>query len=80
MYEAKFFDYLQSNNLKFSNGQEWVKRLEIYVNNMENIREHNSNPKSTYAMAENQFTHMTPEEFKSLQTRSITHSFPSICW
>ena len=25
-YEAKFFDYVNTNSLKFNNGQEFVKR------------------------------------------------------
>jgi cathepsin L len=44
-------------------GQEFVKRLEIFEKNLKTIEEHNAQ-KSTYKMGVNKFTHLTFEEFK----------------
>ena len=70
-YEKKFFEYIQENGLKFPNGNEFVKRLEIFVANSEMIREHNANPKSTFKMAVNRFTHLTADEFKQYYNLGI---------
>ena len=83
-YEAKFFDYVQTHQLKFSNGQEWVKKLEVFATNMETIKAHNANPKATFTMAPNAFTHLTPEEFKdfyhlgSLRPPFLRSNAPSV--
>lgn len=57
--------------MKFPNGNEFVKRLEIFAANCDMIREHNSNPKSTFQMAVNKFTHLTADEFKQFYNLGI---------
>jgi C1A family cysteine protease len=62
-YEALFFEHMSKFNLKFANGEEFSKRLQIFANNFDQIEEHNSKGLS-YTLGVNQFTHMTFDEFK----------------
>lgn len=62
-YEALFFEHLSNFNLKFANGEEFAKRLQIFADNYDQIEEHNAKGLS-YTLGVNQFTHMSFDEFK----------------
>lgn len=63
-YEVAFFDFLQKYEVKIANAKEFIKRLEIFINNVEKIEAHNADKTQTYQMGINQFSHMTFEEFR----------------
>mmetsp|Transcript_100325 Transcript_100325/g.283019 ORF Transcript_100325/g.283019 Transcript_100325/m.283019 type:complete len:335 (+) Transcript_100325:34-1038(+) len=63
-YEEKFFDFLQKFEVKLENGEEFLKRLQIFADNVDIIEKHNADPTQTFKMGFNKFTHMTFEEFK----------------
>jgi len=64
-YEAKFFDHIKTYNLKdiVANGQEFIKRLQIFADNFDAIEAHNAKGE-TYTMGLNQFSHLSFEEFR----------------
>jgi hypothetical protein len=62
-YESAFVDHMVMNELKFS-GEEFVQRLDVYIENDKYITEHNSG-NSTYTLGHNAFSHMTFEEFRA---------------
>lgn len=41
-------------------------RKQVFLKNVQNINKHNSDPQQTYTQGVNQFTDLTPEEFKAL--------------
>lgn len=63
-YEKDFYDHVIQYDLKFSNGEEFVKRLDVFATNMEAIQAHNSGNNS-YSLGKNQFSHLTFPEFTS---------------
>ena len=63
-YEVAFFDFLQKYEVKIANAKEFIKRLEIFIHNVEKIEAHNADKTQTYQMGINQFSHMTFEEFR----------------
>lgn len=62
-YEHKFFDHMQKFNLEFKDGTEYVRRLQIFANNVDLIEKHNADSKQTYKLGLNQYAHMTFDEF-----------------
>lgn len=62
-YEREFFNHMQNFKLNFANGQEFVKRLQIFASNLDLFEKHNADPTQTFKMGVNQFTHMTHDEF-----------------
>jgi len=63
-YEVAFFDYLQKFEVKIANAKEFIKRLEIFIKNVDLIEAHNADKTQTYQMGINQFSHLTFEEFR----------------
>ena len=63
-YEAIFFEHLQKFQIKLANGKEFIQRLEIFIENVDQIEKHNADPKATYQLGLNQFSHMTLSEFQ----------------
>jgi len=59
-----FIEHMQKYSLDFEHGAEFVKRLEIFIKEVENIETHNADPKHTYTLGLNQFSHMTRSEWK----------------
>jgi len=55
---------MQKFELKFKDGAEFVHRLKIFADNVDMIENHNADSKQTYQLGQNQFTHLTFEEFK----------------
>jgi len=53
VYEAKFFDHVQKFKLVFGNGAEFIKRLEIFADNLDSIETHNKDTKQTYTLGNN---------------------------
>lgn len=62
VYESEFADFLVKHNIQISNGAEFVKRLQIFADNMDLIDTHNAG-NSSYKMGINQWSHLTLEEF-----------------
>lgn len=50
VYERSFYDHINSFKLKFENGSEFVKRLEIFSNNFDAIEKHNADASQTYKL------------------------------
>ena len=63
-FEAAFFDHMQKFELKFANAKEFMTRLEIFIQNLKQIEEHNADKTQTYQLGLNQFSHLTLEEFR----------------
>lgn len=60
-YEKVFAEWMQKYNIKIGDG-EFLRRLEIFAENFENIEAHNK-MKSTYTLGLNAYSHMTNDEF-----------------
>ena len=60
--EKQFYDHIAKYNLKFADGKEFVQRLEIFSDNVKKIEEHNASGQ-TWKMGQNQFSHLTFDEF-----------------
>ena len=60
--EAAFYAHTETYGLRFTNGDEFVQRMEIYAANDATIAAHNANA-TTFTMAHNQFSHLTHAEF-----------------
>jgi cathepsin L len=63
-FVAKFIDHCEKYELNFNDGKEFVKRLEIFINELEEITKHNADPKATFTRGLNQFSHLTESEWK----------------
>eukprot|EP01039_Chlorochromonas_danica_P008329 gene8330-9182_t len=63
-YEKLFFEHMQAYKLEFKNGDEFLKRLNIFIENVDIILTHNEDLTKTYSMGLNQFAHLTFEEFR----------------
>jgi len=55
---------MQKYELKFENGKEFIKRLEIFIQMVEKIEAHNADKTQTFEMGLNQFSHMTVSEWR----------------
>ncbi len=62
-YEKEFFDHITKYQVDIKDGAEFIHRLEIFANNMEQIHKHNADTTQTYQLGQNQFTHLTFDEF-----------------
>jgi cathepsin L len=62
-YEKEFFDHITKYQVEIKNGAEFIQRLEIFAKNMEEIHKHNADSTQTYQLGQNQFTHLTFDEF-----------------
>jgi cathepsin L len=67
-YEGRFFQHIQQFGLRFRDGHEFVQRLENFIRNNDKIELHNARSEVTYTLAHNQFSHLTPEEWKAMYT------------
>jgi len=63
-YERMFFDHIKKYNLqgKITSGEEFIKRIQIFSDNVDEIDAHNAKNLS-YTKGINQFTHLTFAEF-----------------
>ena len=62
-YEKEFFDHITKYQVDIKDGAEFIRRLEIFANNVEQIHKHNADTTQTYKLGQNQFTHLTFDEF-----------------
>ncbi len=49
-----------------SSNEEGLYRLSVFTQNYLIIEAHNANPENTYTMGINQFSDLTPEEFREI--------------
>lgn len=62
-YEKAFFEHMVKFNLKFESGKDFVRRLDIFAQMMDDIEKHNADATQTYKLGLNKFSHLTFEEF-----------------
>jgi cathepsin L len=62
--EKKFYDHITKYDVAIKNGAEFVKRLGIFISNIEKIEAHNADKTQTFTMGLNKFSHLTFDEFK----------------
>ncbi len=71
-YEKEFFDHITKYQVDIKDGAEFIHRLQIFANNMEQIHKHNADTTQTYKLGQNQFTHLTFDEFvKAVNLKGI---------
>ncbi|KAL7732354.1 hypothetical protein ACLKA6_004338 [Drosophila palustris] len=76
-FVAQFESFKVEFNKLYKDVMEERERLIVYLNNMQLIKRHNQRyaaGKESYEMGVNQFTDLSPEEFKSLMLSSINAS------
>lgn len=61
-YERMFHDWQNEHNVHFPTGEEWVERLEIFSENVDQMIIHNQS-NATWTMGLNQYAHMTGDEW-----------------
>jgi cathepsin L len=64
-YEEMFIDHMKTYDLKFDSGEEFVKRLEIFIAQVDEVTEWNKNPSRTWSKGLNAFSHMTGDEWRA---------------
>jgi KDEL-tailed cysteine endopeptidase len=62
-FEELFFNHTKKFNLIFENGKDYLRRLEIFIENVRYIHRHNDDIRYTYKLGLNQFSHLTFDEF-----------------
>lgn len=63
-YEKLFYEHITKYQVKIASGEEFIRRLQVFADNVDAIETHNANPKETFKMGINQFTHMTASEWR----------------
>ena len=64
-YEETFYNWMKDFNISFENGNEFLERLNIFIENDNYINEINGQ-NLPYKLAHNQFSHLTRKEFAEL--------------
>lgn len=67
-YEARFVSHMRTYGLRFRDGHEFVQRLENFMRTNDKIERHNARADVTYTLGHNQFSHLTPEEWRAQYT------------
>ena len=62
-YESLFKEFLIKYDKKYDEPKEYVKRMEIFIENYDYIKNHNAQNK-TYSLGINHISDMKPEELK----------------
>lgn len=62
---VRFYLFQQTFNKNYSSLEEFYKRFTIFNDNINKINTHNADPTQTFKMGQNQFTDLSPAEFKS---------------
>merc|ERR1712045_149173 len=65
---GRFNNWKAAHGKTYANIDEEEARFEVFMENHRSIEQHNANPDNTYTKGHNQFSDMTPEEFKSQMT------------
>lgn len=63
--EELFYEHMTKYDLDIADGKEFLKRLDIFSDNLRIIENHNADEKKTFTMGLNKFSHLTNEEWKS---------------
>jgi hypothetical protein len=63
-YEEKFFNWLQTHNVKPADGSLFTHYLRNFIDNEDYINAHNAKKDATYQLGHNQFSHLTVEEWR----------------
>lgn len=71
--ELTFSQFIKQYDKSYAD-DELINRFNIYTNNIAEIQNHNSNPDRTWSKGINQFSDLTPEEFKTQISRPISVS------
>jgi C1A family cysteine protease len=64
--EELFYEHMTKYDLDISDGKEFLKRMDIFSDNLRIIENHNADEKKTFTMGLNKFSHLTHEEWKSM--------------
>jgi len=59
-----FIEHMKTYELKFNSGKEFVKRLEIFIAQVEEVTEWNKDPSHTWRKGLNAYSHLTGDEWK----------------
>lgn len=62
-YESRFVDWMKEHNVEIKDGEDFVRRLDVWAENDDHIETHNSG-NATYTLGHNKFSHLTSEEFQ----------------
>lgn len=62
VYEAKFADFLAEFKIEIKDGAEFVQRLQIFADRLDEIETHNAG-NASWKMGLNQYSHLTLDEF-----------------
>lgn len=76
---SRFSLYLEKFNKKYASLKELEERFSIFKENVKNIIEHNSDRSQNFTMGINQFTDLTPTEFKDIYIGGYTKIGKSVC-
>lgn len=68
---SKFTEFQSRFNKKYETFEEVQNRFSIFVSNLRDIVLHNINSNRTFSMGVNQFTDLTPSEFKELYVSGL---------
>jgi hypothetical protein len=49
-YEKEFFEHMQTYNLQFKDGAEFISRLRIFADNLDLFEKHNADKTQTYTL------------------------------
>lgn len=63
--EFQFEVWRRQHGLEFASAEEQIQRLDVFEANNRMILEHNANTEHSWIMNHNQFSHLTPDEFKA---------------
>ena len=68
---SRFTNFQEKFAKKYENVQELETRFSVFRENFRNIITHNADRNQTFTMGVNQFTDLTPEEFKAQMIRGL---------
>ena len=66
-----FSDWKAHNRKAYFNAEEHNYRLNVFKNNLQEIRSHNANPEKSFTKGVNMFADLTSAEFKRLYTGAV---------
>ena len=74
---SRFTNFQEKFAKKYENVQELETRFSVFRENFRNIITHNADRNQSFTMGVNQFTDLTPEEFKAQMIRGLKASVGS---
>ena len=76
--ELVFLDFMDKYSKAYKNNEEYIKKKEIFLQNLENIQNFNSNPHKTMTLAINHLGDLHPDEFRKMYLNSIDPTKSSV--